>query len=114
MPDLPGRQGDTTFKPGQSGNPKGRPPGSRNKLGEAFVCALYDDFTQYGVSVIEKVRTEQPAQYLKVVASILPKELHVKDMSLDDMSDDELIDILATLRSVAPAARGTKGASRAK
>jgi hypothetical protein len=28
------------WQPGQSGNPNGRPKGSRNKLGEAFVADL--------------------------------------------------------------------------
>jgi len=30
------------YKPGQSGNPNGRPKGSRNKLGEAFIAALHE------------------------------------------------------------------------
>lgn len=93
--------GITPWKPGQSGNPNGRPKGSRNKLGEAFIEAIYDDFKENGVKAIERVRAKQPAQYLKVIASILPKELHIKDASLDDMSDDELIEILAALRSYA-------------
>ena len=31
----------TQFKPGQSGNPKGRPQGSRNKLSEDFLADLH-------------------------------------------------------------------------
>ena len=98
----------TPWQPGQSGNPAGRPKGSRNKLGEAFVEALHDDFMAHGVSVIETVRTEKPDQYLKVVASLLPKELHVKDASLDDMSDTELVDLLAAVRSIIAAEPGEK------
>lgn len=37
------KQGPNRFKPGQSGNPKGREKGSRNKLGEAFLEAMHDD-----------------------------------------------------------------------
>ena len=34
------------FKPGQSGNPKGRPKGARNRLGTQFLEALEADFNQ--------------------------------------------------------------------
>lgn len=65
------------FQPGQSGNPAGRPKGSRNKLAEAFVTELYEDFQEHGPSVIAAVREEKPDQYLKVIAAIIPKEFDV-------------------------------------
>lgn len=65
----------TPFKPGQSGNPAGRPKGARSKLGEAFLEALCDDFNENGIAAIQTVRAEKPDQYLKVIASILPKEI---------------------------------------
>lgn len=77
------------FLPGNSGF-GGRPKGSRNKLGEAFLDAMLADFTQHGTKVIEDVRVEKPDQYLKVVASILPKELTVKVNDFDDLTDDQL------------------------
>lgn len=90
------------FKSGDAwtGNAAGRPKGSRNKLGEAFIEAMHADFMEHGTDVIQTVRQEKPDQYLKVLASILPKELHVTDASLGDMSDDELIELLAAVRSL--------------
>src|SRR5215831_7845076 len=87
------------WQPGQSGNPAGRPKGSRHKLSEAFIAALHEDFVQHGACVIQRVREERPADYMKIVASLLPKELHVQSAPLEDMSDDELMDIIALLRS---------------
>ena len=86
-------------KPGEVRNPHGRPKGSRNKLGEAFLTAMHEDFQLHGEAVIRKVREERPDQYLKVIASILPREYHVTDISLEDVTNEDLIDILVALRS---------------
>ena len=90
----------TPWLPGQSGNPAGRPRGSRNRLGEAFVDDLFADWKENGPQVIVAVRKADPSTYLRVVASILPKELSVTKATLDDVSDDELLEYLAKLRSI--------------
>jgi hypothetical protein len=80
----------------QPGNP-GRPRGSRNKLGEAFIAALAEDFAKHGPAVIEKVRTDKPEAYLKIVASLLPRDLNLNVNKLDDLTDEQL---LARLRQL--------------
>lgn len=64
---------DTQWKPGQSGNPAGRPKGARSKLSEAFLNVLADDFEANGQAAIEKLRDENPAQYANVIAKLMPK-----------------------------------------
>jgi len=91
------RQIGRPFEPGQSGNPKGRPLGSRNKLGEAFLDAMLTDFEAHGPATIVKVRQEKPDQYLKVIASILPKDLNVNINPMDGLSDEELIERIRAL-----------------
>ena len=65
------------FKPGQSGNPKGRPKGARNRLGTQFLEALEADFNQYGPQAIALVREKKPEVYMRVVADLLPKEANI-------------------------------------
>lgn len=83
------------FVTGNSGG--GRPRGARAHLGEAFLEAMRDDFVVHGVAAIAKVRDEKPDQYLKVIASILPKDLNINVNQMDGLSDDELIERIRAL-----------------
>jgi Family of unknown function (DUF5681) len=65
------------FKPGQSGNPKGRPKGARNRLGTQFLEALEADFNEFGAQAIALVREKKPEIYMRVVADLLPKEANI-------------------------------------
>jgi hypothetical protein len=91
------------FKPGAewSGNAAGRPKGSRNKLSEEFIAALNEDFERHGKAVIETVRKTKPADYLRIVAALVPKEFSVQSGSLEDLSDEELTQAIADIRILA-------------
>lgn len=99
-------------KPGEVRNPNGRPVGSRNKLGEAFLAALHLDFQEHGTSVIERVRIEEPAQYMRVVAGLLPKEVKIDASPLSEMSDDELTRLIDIIRSTLPVTDPADGGTR--
>jgi hypothetical protein len=103
------KQRGVPFKPGVSPNPAGRPKGSRNKLGEAFIQAMHDDFLDHGPKVIEAVRNEKPDQYLKVIASILPKQLEIKDSAFDGISDEQLAAIVAAATAALGVAEDSEG-----
>ncbi len=62
------------WKAGQSGNPKGRPPGSRDRLTSALFDKLADDFKCNGKKAIQDCRKDDPAAYLRLIASLAPKE----------------------------------------
>ena len=76
------------FEPGRSGNPAGRPKGSRNKLGEDFIAALYADFQEHGPATIQRMRLQDPVAYIKIIAGLLPKEVKVDNVR--DLTDEEL------------------------
>jgi hypothetical protein len=97
------------WKPGQSGNPKGRAVGSRNKLGENFINVLYEHFLEHGPKAIERVYNSRPDIYLKVIASTLPREMHFKNASAyDGLTDDKLDEVIDRVRAVLLASTPTE------
>lgn len=101
------------FVLGQVANPAGRPKGSRNKLGEVFIQALHADFEAHGEKVIEAVRKDKPAEYLKVVASLLPKQVEIREGAFDGVDDEQLAALVAAARSaLGVTSSGTAGTEK--
>src|SRR5262249_33727959 len=60
------------FLTGNTGG--GRPKGSRNKLGEAFVADVYDQWQKSGAKCLGKMSQDDPGGFCKLVAGVLPKQ----------------------------------------
>ena len=80
------------FQPGvpNDGHGGGRRTGARNKLQTTLLEELAADFEQHGAGVIRICRVEKPVEYLKVAASLLPKEFEITETQLMQIPDEEL------------------------
>ena len=87
------------FSPGQSGNPGGKPVAARNKLQGDFVKALADDFAMHGEKAIQEMRKNDPSGYIRIIASLMPKEFEAQ-RPLDEFADDELDAAITTIRAI--------------
>ena len=85
------------FQPGQSSDPKGRPKGSRNKLGEDFFETLADDFENHGKDAIVKMREDRPGDYIRMMASLVSKETTQNVDPYADMTDEQLAESIREL-----------------
>jgi Family of unknown function (DUF5681) len=65
------------FAPGQSGNPAGRPKGARSKFSELFISDLHTVWETHGLAALEKCAVDEPGQFLRVCAMLMPKDISV-------------------------------------
>ena len=61
------------FIKGKIGGP-GRPKGAKNKLQEAFWKDFASAWETHGTAALEKVALEDPAVFVRVAASVMPKD----------------------------------------
>jgi hypothetical protein len=67
------------FVKGQpSANPKGRGKGTRDRFGRLLMSLCTDALRKHGAETLEKVREKKPHEWLKVMATLAPKQLEVE------------------------------------
>jgi hypothetical protein len=90
------QRGLIPWKPGQSGNLKGRPRGSRNKLSEDFLADLHESWLAFGKPALMTAAWTHPVEFVRVVASLMPRELDATTtVRMERMSDAQLEAIIA-------------------
>jgi hypothetical protein len=68
-----------------------------------FLRAFTQDFERHGAAVIEKVREERPQDYLRVAASLLPKQMDIgtnQSRPVPELTDAELNEEIARIKEI--------------
>lgn len=85
------RQPDGRFLPGFSGQPGGDAGRARKALNLATIREMHLAFQRGGRKAIDKVMVNAPAQFLKMLVLLVPRELEVTHSGgVKQMSDEDL------------------------
>lgn len=94
------------FRKGHSGNPAGRKPGTKNKIGAALRQRIEDFLSEQFDMIASDFTAMQPTERQKLFIALLPYCIGKKqDLSIDtqlgQLTDEQLTDILNTLEKTA-------------
>jgi hypothetical protein len=82
---------NTGLRPGESGNPNGRPIGARNKLSQDFIDDFHQVWQEEGINALRNAARRSPARFIQVAASLIPQHFTLEhEHKLVGLSDDEL------------------------
>jgi predicted O-methyltransferase YrrM len=88
------------FQKGDGGNKGGgRRQGARHRISTALLEAFAADFEANGAETIKITRIERPTEYLKIAASLLPREFEITHNQIQEISDDELDQLINRVRA---------------
>ncbi len=89
----------TRFKAGDPQRPRGgRPKGARDRLSAKFLNDLAELWEEQGAKVLQELREKDPRALAQIAASLQTKEVEIS-RPLDDVSDDELDELIALRRA---------------
>jgi hypothetical protein len=69
---------DKHWKPGQSGNPVGRPTGARTRFTDAFVGDVAAAWEKHGAATLEQMAVTEPAKFADLASRLVPRDVAVK------------------------------------
>jgi hypothetical protein len=83
----------TRWPPGQSGNPAGKPPGTRTAFSQGFIRDFALVWAEEGLEAVRKVAKKSPEAFVAIAARICPNDVRLTleqaipgGMSLEDYS----------------------------
>ena len=98
------------WKPGQSGNPSGRPLG-RQALETEFLKDLAQCWHEGGIDALNRAREKDPVAFVRVVASLMPRKLDAESLGgINRAEIRALIDLLRPIIAIEDARDVGQGA----
>lgn len=74
---IPKALQETAWKPGQSGNPNGRPLGARQRVSEKLIADIADVWEKYGQNCLRRLAANDPATLAKIAYGLLPRDVFI-------------------------------------
>jgi hypothetical protein len=97
------RPGNPAWVAGRSGNPNGRPPGSRNRFSEAFVADVAASWQKQGVPFLDRLAVDDPSKYADVCSRLIPRDVALTvEQRLPGGMDERDLSILRAIRDAIP------------
>ena len=80
------------WKKGESGNPKGRPVGSRNVFARDFFVDFHRSWIEHGKAALDTTAMLYPNEYVRAAAMVMPKEFNatITKINIGRLSNAEL------------------------
>ena len=97
----------TRWPPGKSGNPAGKPPGTRTAFSQGFIRDFALVWAEEGLEAVRKVAKKSPEAFVAIAARICPNDVRLTleqaipaGMSLEDYS--LMREVIAAIREGLP------------
>jgi hypothetical protein len=90
------------WKPGQTGNPNGRPVGSRTAFSGAFMRDLAEVWAEHGKDTMLRTAKSSPETFFATCARLLPKDVELTIRQHYTGLDEADLMILRAIRDAIP------------